>query len=134
MTKRILISGAGVAGPVLAFWLTHYGFSVTMIERAPQLRTVGQTVDIRGWGLEVIRKMGLEEEIRRRATHEEGLYFMNSDNVPQVITGTPTLHVQYAPNTNYTFIPRAFTRTCTRACGVRVRVVCEHAGASVNSF
>ena len=84
MTKRILISGAGVAGPVLAFWLTRYGFSVTLIERAPQPRTVGQTIDIRGWGMEVIRKMGLEEEIRKRTTHEEGLYFVDSNNVTQV--------------------------------------------------
>lgn len=54
MPKNILISGAGIAGPVLAFWLVRYGAKVTIVERAPQLRTAGQTIDIRGAGLEVI--------------------------------------------------------------------------------
>ncbi|HZE01464.1 MAG TPA: NAD-binding protein, partial [Pseudonocardiaceae bacterium] len=44
---RILISGASVAGPVLAYWLTRYGFNVTIVERAPQLRkTGGHAVDL----------------------------------------------------------------------------------------
>jgi hypothetical protein len=43
---NILISGAGVAGPILAYWLTHDGFSSTVIERAPALRTGGHPVDL----------------------------------------------------------------------------------------
>ncbi|WP_305015699.1 hypothetical protein [Amycolatopsis sp. WAC 01416] len=38
---KILISGASVAGPVSAFWLTRYGFQVTVVERAPTLRPGG---------------------------------------------------------------------------------------------
>ncbi|MEU3740090.1 hypothetical protein AB0E78_23850 [Streptomyces sp. NPDC032198] len=38
---RILVSGASVAGPVLAYWLTRHGFAVTLVERAPTLRKTG---------------------------------------------------------------------------------------------
>src|SRR5262249_1340049 len=47
--KTILISGAGIAGPTLAFWLKAAGFEPTLIERAPALRTGGYVIDF--WGL-----------------------------------------------------------------------------------
>lgn len=44
---RILVSGAGDAGPVLAYWLTRHGFSATVVERAPTVRrTRGHAVDL----------------------------------------------------------------------------------------
>jgi 2-polyprenyl-6-methoxyphenol hydroxylase-like FAD-dependent oxidoreductase len=46
--SRILISGAGVAGPALAFWLTRAGHRITLVERAAALRVGGQPVDFRG--------------------------------------------------------------------------------------
>ena len=72
MPKNILISGAGIAGPILAFWLARHGAKVTIVERAPLLRTAGQTIDIRGAGLEVIRRMGLEDTVRSITTQEQG--------------------------------------------------------------
>jgi 2-polyprenyl-6-methoxyphenol hydroxylase-like FAD-dependent oxidoreductase len=42
---KILISGAGIAGPTLAYWLTHYGMETTIVEKSPQLRTGGYIVD-----------------------------------------------------------------------------------------
>ncbi len=33
----VLISGAGIAGPTLAYWLSVHGLQPTLIERAPQL-------------------------------------------------------------------------------------------------
>jgi 2-polyprenyl-6-methoxyphenol hydroxylase-like FAD-dependent oxidoreductase len=80
MHKNILISGAGIAGPTLAFWLVRYGMKVTVIERAPQLRTAGQTIDIRGAGLEVVKKMGLEDIIRAKTTQEQGINFVDREN------------------------------------------------------
>ncbi|SEW21916.1 FAD-dependent monooxygenase [Chitinophaga arvensicola] len=67
-TKRILISGASVAGPALAFWLHRYGFEVTILERAPGIRPGGYAVDFRGAAMEVLEKMGVLEEIRRCET------------------------------------------------------------------
>ena len=43
--KKVLISGAGIAGPTLAFWLGHAGFEPTLIECAPALRTSGYVID-----------------------------------------------------------------------------------------
>ena len=45
--RSILISGASIAGPALAYWLNRYGFTPTVIERAPQLREGGYPVDVR---------------------------------------------------------------------------------------
>ena len=77
---RILISGAGIAGPTLAFWLAHAGARVTIVERAPALRAIGQNVDLRGAGLEVIRRMGLEDIVRKNTTNEQGIIFVDANN------------------------------------------------------
>ncbi|MFH8399139.1 FAD-dependent monooxygenase [Streptomyces anulatus] len=59
MTHRnVLIAGAGIAGPTLAYWLGRHGMQATVVERAPVLREGGQTVDLRGAGRDVARKMG----------------------------------------------------------------------------
>ncbi|OEV22758.1 hypothetical protein AN219_26930, partial [Streptomyces nanshensis] len=62
--KRVLISGASVAGPALAHWLDRYGFHVTVVERAPGLRPGGQAVDVRGTAIEAAARMGVLEELR----------------------------------------------------------------------
>ncbi|MEV6964209.1 FAD-dependent monooxygenase [Hamadaea sp. NPDC051192] len=66
---RILISGASVAGPVLAYWLTRHGFSVTVVERAPALRkTGGHAVDLFRPAMDISAKMGVLPRITERAT------------------------------------------------------------------
>lgn len=77
MTKTILISGASVAGPALAWWLHHHGFRPTVVERAPSLRDGGYKVDIRGVAVEVIRRMGLLDEVRAASTDMRGAAFVN---------------------------------------------------------
>jgi 2-polyprenyl-6-methoxyphenol hydroxylase-like FAD-dependent oxidoreductase len=62
---RVLISGAGIAGPTLAYWLAHYGFQPTLIEYAPKLRTGGYIIDFWGAGFDIAERMGLMPEIRR---------------------------------------------------------------------
>lgn len=63
---RILISGAGIAGPTLAYWLAHYGFKPTIVEAAPRLRTGGYVIDFWGAGFEIADRMGLLPEIRSK--------------------------------------------------------------------
>ncbi|MEV4246727.1 FAD-dependent monooxygenase [Streptosporangium canum] len=66
---RILISGASVAGPVLAYWLTRHGFSVTVVERAPTLRrTGGHAVDLFRPAMDISEKMGVLPRVEERAT------------------------------------------------------------------
>lgn len=65
----VLISGAGIAGPALAWWLGAYGARTTVVEVAPALRTSGFRVDFRGpTQLGVLAEMGVLVEVRRHAT------------------------------------------------------------------
>ncbi|OXM54113.1 FAD-dependent oxidoreductase [Amycolatopsis thailandensis] len=77
---KILISGASVAGPALAFWLTRYGFEVTVVERAPSPRPGGQAVDLRGTAKEVARRMGLDGRIREACTDTKGETLVDRKN------------------------------------------------------
>ncbi len=66
---RILISGASISGPVLAYWLTRHGFDVTIVERASQLRkTGGHAVDLFRPAMEISAKMGVLPQIEALAT------------------------------------------------------------------
>jgi len=78
MERHILIAGAGIAGPTLAWWLHRYGWRVTVIERAPSVRTAGQNVDVRGAAREVIRRMVLDDEVAARGTGERGTRFVDA--------------------------------------------------------
>ncbi|RAN29308.1 hypothetical protein A3800_32970, partial [Streptomyces badius] len=81
MSRRtVLIAGAGITGPALAYWLSLYGMTPTIVERALVLRDGGQTVDLRGAGLDVIRRMGLEAAARDVATREAGIRFVDDRN------------------------------------------------------
>jgi len=63
---RILISGAGIAGPTLAYWLAHYGFEPTIVEKSPKLRTGGYVIDFWGAGFDIADRMGLLPELRSK--------------------------------------------------------------------
>lgn len=63
---RILISGAGIAGPTLAYWLAHYGLDPTIVEVSPRLRTGGYIIDFWGAGFDIAERMGLLPEIIRK--------------------------------------------------------------------
>ncbi|NLR97039.1 FAD-binding monooxygenase [Rhizobium sp. P38BS-XIX] len=78
--RRILITGASVAGNALAWWLTKRGFDVTVVERHPQFRDGGQNVDVRGAGREVLKKMGLERTVAGSGTGEKGVRFVDADD------------------------------------------------------
>ncbi|MFI5736011.1 FAD-dependent monooxygenase [Kribbella sp. NPDC051587] len=69
MTTTVLISGASVAGPALAYWLQRYGYTPTVVERAPAPRPGGYAVDFRGASMTVLERMGLLDAVREQATH-----------------------------------------------------------------
>jgi 2-polyprenyl-6-methoxyphenol hydroxylase-like FAD-dependent oxidoreductase len=64
MNRRILISGAGIAGPTLAWWLRRSGFEPTLVESAPAPRTGGYVIDFWGVGYDVAERMGLISTLR----------------------------------------------------------------------
>jgi 2-polyprenyl-6-methoxyphenol hydroxylase-like FAD-dependent oxidoreductase len=75
---HVLISGAGIAGSTAAWFLAKAGARVTVVEKAHELLPHGQSVDVNGSAISVIKKMGLFEEIRRRHTTEAGTIFIDS--------------------------------------------------------
>lgn len=79
--KKILISGASIAGPTLAFWLNRFGFETTIVERAESIRLGGQNVDIKGAAQKIAQWMGIEEEIRAADTGELGVRFVDENDV-----------------------------------------------------
>ena len=70
---RALISGAGVAGPCLAYWLRRHGVEVTIVERAPRLRTGGYAVDFWGAGFDVAERMGIIPTVLEKGYRVEEL-------------------------------------------------------------
>jgi 2-polyprenyl-6-methoxyphenol hydroxylase-like FAD-dependent oxidoreductase len=76
--RNVLISGGGVAGMTLAYWLRRYGFRPTVLERAPAMRDGGQAVDIRGAAIEVAERMGIADELRRERTGTRGMSYVSS--------------------------------------------------------
>lgn len=70
---NVLISGASIAGLSTAYWLTNYGFTVTIVERASHIRPGGQAVDVRGSALAVAERMGILDVIRNNSTKLNGM-------------------------------------------------------------
>lgn len=69
--KNILVIGAGIAGPTVCYWLKKFGFSPTLIEKSDVLRQGGQAVDIRGAAVDIVKKMGIYEQICHMRTQVE---------------------------------------------------------------
>ena len=63
---KVLICGAGIAGPALAWWLAESGIASTLVEKASRPRTGGYIIDFWGAGFDVADRMGLLPEIRSK--------------------------------------------------------------------
>ncbi|MGK2867257.1 MAG: FAD-dependent monooxygenase, partial [Mycobacterium sp.] len=73
---KVLVSGASIAGPVLAHWLTRRGFDVTVVEKAPQLRkTGGHAIDLFGPAMDIAEQMGVLDTVLAHATGTEQIFF-----------------------------------------------------------
>lgn len=76
---KVLIIGGGVAGPALAYWLSRLGnfTSITLAERSSSMRASGQQVDLRGQGVPMMQKMGIEAAVRAAVVHEVGMQLVD---------------------------------------------------------
>src|SRR3989442_15223951 len=77
---HVLISGASVAGPALAYWLRRHGMDVTVVERSPAPRPGGQGIDIRGAARTVIERMGLMDQVPAMHTGVHGIAYVGEHN------------------------------------------------------
>src|SRR5205085_9281197 len=78
--SSILISGASIAGPALAYWLKRYGFTPTVIERAPQLRAGGYPIDVRHEAVPIAQRMGIWPRLQQEKTTFGEVAFVNERN------------------------------------------------------
>ncbi|GAA4545778.1 FAD-dependent monooxygenase [Amycolatopsis samaneae] len=99
---KVLISGASVSGPVLAYWLTRHGFTVTVVERAPQLRkTGGHAVDLFRPAMEISERMGVLPRLEAKATgtdrmtvYREGIARPTSVDLTKIYGATSDRHLE----------------------------------------
>ena len=82
----VLISGASIAGPALALWLSRYGCTVTVVEKAATMRPGGQTVDFKGTTHRtVLERMGILEEVLARQTGGQDQTIVDADETPLAV-------------------------------------------------
>jgi 2-polyprenyl-6-methoxyphenol hydroxylase-like FAD-dependent oxidoreductase len=75
--QTVLISGAGIGGPTLAYWLKAAGFKPTIIEHAPTLRSGGYVIDFWGIGYDIAGRMGLLDKIISMGYHIREMRIVN---------------------------------------------------------
>jgi len=91
--RRVLVCGASVAGPALAYWLHRRGCAVTVVEKAGAVRGGGYPIDVRGTALDVVERMGLLPRLRDADIDTRLLTFLDADGAevaavrPEELTG-----------------------------------------------
>jgi 2-polyprenyl-6-methoxyphenol hydroxylase-like FAD-dependent oxidoreductase len=121
--KTVLISGASIAGPALAFWLDRYGIDATVVEKAASLRGGGYPIDVRGTAIEAVERMGLYAQMRAAHVDSQSVGFVDAHGAvvakidPEGLTGgvrgkdieirrgdiAATLYAATKDTTNYKF-------------------------------
>ncbi|GAA3276916.1 FAD-dependent monooxygenase [Dactylosporangium vinaceum] len=131
--RTAIVSGAGVAGATVAYWLDRYGWPVTLLERAETLRSSGQNVDIRGAGRDVIRRMGLDERVAASSTGEVGTRFIDARGrtVAEFPAGTgdtdgPTAEREILRGQLVTALDELVPARVERHYGDRITAVTQH--------
>jgi 2-polyprenyl-6-methoxyphenol hydroxylase-like FAD-dependent oxidoreductase len=130
----VLISGAGIAGPTLAYWLARYGFRPTLVESAPSLRDSGYMIDFWGPGYEVAERMALIPKIGDRGYRMKEVRIVNSQG--RRVSGFSADLFRDGLNNRFISIPRgelarllyeAIAGRAEKIFGDSVRALNEHA-------
>src|SRR6516225_1751921 len=103
--RSVLISGIGIAGPTLAYWLKAAGFDPVVLERAPALRSGGYVIDFWGLGYDLAERMGLIGEINHAGYHVRELRAIN--NAGRRVAGFGTAVFSELTDGRYVTIPRS---------------------------
>lgn len=121
--RKILVSGASIAGPALAYWLHRYGFEVSVVERAKGFRAGGYPIDVRGTAVDVVERMGLLPRLRAAQMEVRKLTFVDGDGTaiatlaPGAVTGSVPGRDLELPRGALT----ALLHQATREKGIRYR-------------
>ena len=133
---RVLILGAGIAGPTLAYWLLRAGHTPTLVEQAPELRRGGYLIDFWGAGFEVAERMGLVPELLRRGYRAREVRQVKADGTcmtsfsPEVFVGSRAHYVSLARSDLAAVIYAALAGEVETIFGDTIRTI-EDDGARV---
>ena len=103
--RTVLISGAGIAGPTLAYWLKAAGYAPTLVERAPALRGGGYVIDFWGLGYDIAERMGLLPAIDRAGYHAQAVRIV--DDAGRCIAGFGTRVFDELTGSRYVTLARS---------------------------
>lgn len=118
-SRRVLVTGASIAGPATAYWLDRAGFDVTVLERSPEPRRGGQNIDVRGLGRRVIDEMGLEPAVLAANTTEVGTRFV--DDQGGTVSEFPVVEGEGdGPTAEVEILRGELARILVEACSDRV--------------
>jgi 2-polyprenyl-6-methoxyphenol hydroxylase-like FAD-dependent oxidoreductase len=81
--KKILVSGASIAGLSTAFWMNKLGYKVTVVEIAKEPRTTGAAFDINGNAVDVVSRMGILDQLKSHRLNVDLIEFKNADDVTE---------------------------------------------------
>jgi 2-polyprenyl-6-methoxyphenol hydroxylase-like FAD-dependent oxidoreductase len=122
-SKRVLISGGGIAGLTLAIELKRRGFDPHVIEREPAPRSEGYMMDFFGTGWDVAERMGLVDDLRAIRYPIDDLDFVDKSGVPY--KHVPIERLRQALTNRYTYLRRPDLERIladrARGAGVTVR-------------
>lgn len=97
--KKILISGAGISGPTLGYWLKRYGFEPTVVERAPKPREGGYFFHLHGKnGIEVLTRTGVWEKIIEKRRIDKETVFVDANDAVVAKLNTPAATFDVEPS------------------------------------
>lgn len=101
---KIAISGAGIAGLTLAYWLNRAGHEITVIEKAPRPRTGGYVIDFWGAGYAIAERMGLAPAVQAAGYEVERVRLV--DRRDRTVGGFPVVGFRRAMDGRFTSLPR----------------------------
>ncbi|MGO4771770.1 FAD-dependent monooxygenase [Flavobacterium sp. W22_SRS_FK3] len=81
--KKVLISGASIAGLSTAYWMNRLGYQVTVVEMASKPRTAGAAVDLRGNTIAIAKRMGIFEQLKSHRLQVEMIEFKNAEDLTE---------------------------------------------------
>jgi 2-polyprenyl-6-methoxyphenol hydroxylase-like FAD-dependent oxidoreductase len=101
-SREVLISGASIAGPTLAWWLCRSGFTPTVVEQTPELRAGlgGHAVDLFGPAVDVAEWMGILPQVLAARTQTDQVTLEHPGRSPaevdlgRLVAGISDRHVE----------------------------------------
>ncbi len=127
---KIAVSGAGVAGPTLAYWLLRTGHEPTLVEKAPHFRTGGYIIDFALTGYTVAERMGILPEVRKAGYSVREMRIV--DDRGRKVGGISTESIRRMIKDRYTSLPRGdLAATIYRAIEGRVETLFDDSISAV---